>query len=111
MSDFMNAYSLTGSDYQQWKEGKTVEELRPHLIEVAFHLDSVPKCREKIAREKAKAIHNQEEVAKLEKKLKWHEEELRKETADLVILAKHFVLSFGGGDDMLGGRHAKFKRQ
>ena len=107
----MEAYSLTGSVFGQWSKERTIKELRRHLIEVAFHFDSVDKCREKIAEEEEKPIRDGEEITKLKGKLNMHEDELLKETADLLILNKHYVLVVGGGVKKIEERLVKFENK
>ena len=94
MSDFKSAYALSGEGYDHWDKTRTEKELRLHLFEVGYRLERVLQSKGKTDDEKNK-----------------DKEELSKETADLVILAKHFALSFGGGEEMLATRHAKFRRQ
>jgi len=94
MSDFNDAYALSGAGYDHWDKSRTERELRLHLFEVGYRLERVLQSKGKTDEDKAT-----------------DKEELSKETADLLIVAKHFVLNFGGGDDMLGSRHAKFKRK
>jgi hypothetical protein len=89
MSDFTNIYALTGNGYDRWDEARTQRELRLHLFEVGYRLERVSQGKGNGDADK---------------------EELSKETADLLILIKHFVLSFGGGEDTVASRHAKFKR-
>ena len=94
MSDFTSAYALSSEGYDHWDNERTQKELRLHLFEVGYRLERVLQSKGKTDDEKM-----------LDK------EELSKEIADLLILAKHFTLSFGGDEQLVASRHAKFKRR
>lgn len=94
MSNFRDAYSLSGADFSQWTKKKTEDEILLHLFEVGFRLQRVflGKGKDQAAK--------QEDLT-----------EVAKETGDLLILLKHHVLDFGGGEDLLDARHDKFRRR
>ena len=94
MSVFSDKYALSGEGYDHWDEARTERELRLHLFEVGFRLERVLQNK-----------GNSEAEKKVDK------EELSKECSDLLILVKHWVLTWGGGEHGLGDRHGKFRRR